>query len=298
MGKRDLAILIGLGLVGTALASLLGRAPATPQQPDGTTRRIVVASPAVCEIVYQLGCGDRVVGVSDYCVYPPEATRVARIGGYANPNRERIMALDVDLVITQGKHDLLEQLCHDQGIRFFSVEIESLEDIRRAMQTLGDLLEVPDRAAREVARMDAALEVIRNAAPQGHRPTVFMTLTRQPGKITGLMTPGSGTFLSDVVEVAGGRNVFHDAVGNWPTPSKEALVARKPDIILELYPETVSPEQAERLRADWKEMPELPAVRNGRIYYLGGDYVLLPGPRAVQTAFEMVLLFRGEVHHE
>lgn len=124
---------------------------------------------------------------------------------------------------------------------------------------------------------------------------VFLTFSRPPGKLTSLMTPGPGTFLSDLIEVAGGRNTFGDVKGGWPSVSKETLATRGPDVILELFPEGLDEKKRQTLRSDWNSLPSIPAVKTNRIHYLTGDFLLLPGPRAVKTAEAMARAIHPEI---
>jgi len=306
MGKRDLSLVTCLAAIGILLAILVNgvsdrSAKSETNQTAGigaAPRRIAIAAPSVCEIVFHLGCGEHVVGVSDFCTYPPEALTKEKIGGWLDPNRERIIALRPDLMMTQGKHESVATLCAERGIEFFTLEIDSLADIRAAMLAAGERLGAHKRADEAVRAWDATLEEIREREAGRPRPVVFLTFSRPPGKLTGLMTPGPGTFLADLIEVAGGENVFDDARTKWPTISKETLVVRKPDVILELFPEGLDDGKRKKLRADWQSLPNLPAAKNGRIHYLTGSHLLLPGPRALKTAEAMVRILHPEAFDE
>ena len=306
MKRRDVLLVLVLLLVGVVAAVFVQWADsagtpesqAAPASAPTSSRRIAIAAPSVCEIVFHLGCGDRVVGVSDFCTFPPEALKKEKIGGWLDPNRERIIALRPDLMMTQGKHESVATLCAERGIEFFTLEIDSLADIRGAMLAVGERLDADEQTTEAVRAWGATLARIRKRVANRPRPVVFLTFSRPPGKLTGLMTPGPGTFLADLVEVAGGENVFADARTKWPTISKETLVVRKPDVILELFPEGLDNGKREKLRADWQSLPNLPAVKNGRIHYLTGGHLLLPGPRALKTAEAMVRILHPEAFDE
>jgi iron complex transport system substrate-binding protein len=306
MGKRNVLLALGLAVVGFLLAGLINVISdqrITPRASQAgsiakTPRRIAVVTPSICEIVFYLGYGDQVVAVSDFCTYPPETRTRENVGGWINPNRERILTLHPDIIMTQGKHEIIANLCREQEIDFFTLEIETLPDIRAAMLAVGERLGANERTAEAVRDWDAALTRIRERVENYSRPSVFLTFSRQPGRLSGLMTPGAGAFLSDIIDLAGGRNVFSDAKGNWPTISKEALVMRGTEVILELSPEELTEEQRAALRADWNKLPSLPAVKTDRIYYLTGDYLLLPGPRVTQTAEAFARVLHPEAFRE
>jgi len=179
-------------------------------------RRIVCGSPAVTEIVFALGAGDRVVGVSDFTVSPPEALGKQRIGGLLNPNKERLTALEPDLIVTQGAHEALTSFARARGIRIHSVRLETLDDIEAAVGSLASLLGMPDRGRALVERIRAGLELLRACTASLPRPSVLVVFGRSPGDLSNLTTIGPGTFLDDLLERAGGRNVTHDALGPYP----------------------------------------------------------------------------------
>jgi iron complex transport system substrate-binding protein len=257
------------------------RAASAP--PDGTAadapQRIVCGSPAVTEIVFALGCGDRVVGVSDYTTYPPEAVRKPSIGGFMNPSRERLLVLEPDVILTQGEHAALAGFAGEYGIRFLSVKLDTLDDLYRAVASIADAVGAADRGRELARRLQADLAGVRQqvagAAPRG----VLFLFARTPGDLTGLTTIGPGSFLDAVIRIAGGTNVFGDAHGAYPQVSKETLLVRRPEVILEVDPGGLTEDKARRLRADWQKLPELPAVVHGRIVYLDEPYLLVPGPR-------------------
>lgn len=306
MRQRNDVLAVCFAVVGLLLAFLADAVYAPPEAAlvapvtggAEAPRRVAIATPSVCEIVFHLGAGDRVVGVSDFCTHPPEALEKEKIGGWLNPNRERILALKPDLVITQGKHEVMAKLCAEKGITFFSIEVSSLADIRASMLSIGSRLGVEERADEAARAWDEAIEEIRQRVANRPQPLVFLTISRTPGRLAGLMTPGPDTFLSDLISVAGGKNVFADAESKWPTISKEALVVRKPDMILEFSPADLDDEKRAALRADWKALPNLPAVKEGRVHILSGDHLLLPGPRAVDTVRTVAQVLHPEAFDE
>lgn len=249
-----------------------------------TPSRIVCASPALAEIVFALGCGDRVVGVSDYTEYPPEAARKDRIGGWINPNRERLLLLRPDIILFQGRHASLSAFAEEYGIRFHGVDLDTYEDLHLAIGSIAEVLSAVERGSdlQNLIR-DAVGRVRRRSAGVPPR-RVLLVLGRSPGSLTGLSTAGPGTFLDDMIRAAGGTNVFADAKGVYPSVSKESILVREPEVILEVNPGGWHADTIARLRSDWREFPDVPAVRNGRIAYLDDAYLLIPGPRIGQTA--------------
>ncbi len=260
--------------------------------------RMICASPSITEIVFSLGAGSRVVGVSAFSFYPPEAQAVTQIGGQINPNRERILSLEPDLVIIQGRHQMLDRFCREQGIPILSVEIDRIEHITSAIQRIGEVLDAETAAEHLATGIRQQLADLARKTQSRPPRSVFLGLGHTPGDLTGLMTTGSGTFLHELIELAGGRNIFADAPGTYPRISKEALVRRRPDVIIEVLAEGISPDNQVLLKADWERLATLPAVQAGRIHFLTDDYLLIPGVRIAQTAKRLAAAIHPELFEE
>lgn len=246
--------------------------------------RLITASPGITEIVYSLGMGDSIVGVSDFSIFPSDAENKPKIGGLFNPNMEILTALQPGLVITQGKHESLAKFCRDQEIDFLTVNLDSLEDVFTAIQIIGNKLNKKTKADLLVNRLKKDMDDIKEKTDLLNPKKVFITLGHTPGDLTGLMTTTSGTFLNEIIEIAGGINIFADLEGLYPHISKEALLMRQPDIIIEIFPEGFSVENKEMLKKDWERLNMLTAVRTGNIHYLTDDYLLIPGVRIPMAA--------------
>jgi len=260
---------------------------------DKDPQRIICATPGIAEIVFSLGCGDRVVGVSQFSTYPPEVKDKPVIGGLIDPNRERILVLNPDLFLTQGVHPSMAAFCREHGIQFLSVEIEKLADIPEAVLFLGKTLKVEAKAEELAGSITEGLRVIRNKVQGREKRTVFLSLGHTPGDLTGLMTTGKGTFLHELITDAGGINIFSDVKGKYPQISKESLVKRQPDLIIELN--GLPAGKLEFLKKDWDKLSVLTAVKKGRIYFLAEDYLLIPGVRVARTAERFARIIHPEV---
>jgi iron complex transport system substrate-binding protein len=260
--------------------------------------RIICAAPSITEMVFALGRGPAVVGVSDFSFYPPEAKNVARIGGLFNPSREKILALDPDLVVYQGKHRALAGFCQERSIPSLSLTIDCMTDITEAILTLGAALQTEEEAARLAENIRRELDELTSKTSTRPPRRVFLGLGHTPGDLTGLMTTSSGTFLHELLEAAGGSNIFADARGSYPRISKEALVQRRPEIIIEVLAEGLSPDNQKLLEEDWRRLTSLPAVRAGQIHFLSDDYLLIPGIRVTKTALRLASVIHPELFED
>jgi iron complex transport system substrate-binding protein len=261
-----------------AVLALAGCGGKSACEPVATTsaRRVVCGTPAVAEIVFALGCSERVVGVSEYTDWPPEAAEKPQIGGVMNPNRERILRLEPDLILSQGKAEALESFARSQGITFLALPLDTLDDLRAAIVGFAVGLGVEERGRALLAEMENGFAAI---ATCGAVP-VFIALSHAPGDLSGLMTSGPDTFLAQIVARAGGSNIFADVQASWPKISQESLIRRKPAIILDFQPGPVDEARRAALVADWEHLG-FPA---GQVRILTEAYLLKPGPRAAQSA--------------
>jgi iron complex transport system substrate-binding protein len=220
-----------------------------------------------------------VVGVGDYTSFPPEAVARPHLGGLFNPNLERAVSLKPDLaVLLPSERDLGAKL-KPLGVDLLIVRNESLADVERSFQTIADRCGVPAAGARLAAEWRAGLTLPPLPGPP---LKVMVSVGREPGKLGEITAAGPGTFLDELLHRLGAVNAFADSPTLYPQIGMEELVARRPDVILELRTESLTPAQSVAIVKDWQALPTLPAVRNGRVEVLSGNFVLTPGPRLPQ----------------
>ena len=278
-----LLFLAGLG-ISYALEGCTGRSVLSGGR-GGVPQRIIAMAPSVVETLYAVNAGDRVVGVGQHCFYPPEAKAKPRCGGDVDPNFERMLALQPDLVIVQGEADKVDAFCRRYGIGLLHVRIEDLESLEDGIRSIGHEVGCDDEATALLSAIQQDLEAVKRRVARQRRPKVFLCLGRQAGSLRSLFSVGGATFLSQVLAVAGGDNVLAAEAIRYPTVSKESLVGLAPDVILEIHAGSDLSEGVRRqLRDDWAVLGSLPAVRDGRIHILTDDYLLLPGPRVARIA--------------
>ena len=293
-GRQRLAIILALFAAGLGVWLVLARVGASAGGPpagqpaalaEPLPQRIIATAPSAIETLFALGAGGRVVGVGDFAVYPPEAKARPRVGGEFNPNFERLLTLEPDLIIAQGKAEALADFCQRHGIRILHTNMNALDTIRSGIRDLGRAVGREAEADRLVASLDLGLATVAWRVAGRPRPKVFLAMGHRAGSLTGLSTATGTSFLSQLVAFAGGDNLFADVQQWYPPVSKEALLQRAPDVILELHPGESLPESVQQqLIADWDAMPSLPAVRNRRIHVLTHDYLMIPGPRVARVA--------------
>ncbi|MHB8940615.1 MAG: ABC transporter substrate-binding protein [Desulfobacteria bacterium] len=244
-------------------------------------RRVVSLAPSLTEIVFLLGRGGSLVGVTRFCNFPAAASALPKIGGVSDPDVERIVALSPDLVLctTDGNPREKVRALEEMGIPCFAVAPQDLEAVFTAIERLGVLLGAADRGIAEAAALRRRAQRVRAAArgTDGASPGVLFVVSTAP-----VIAAGEGTFMDELVRLAGGRNAAARFSGRYPRLSVEELVAARPDVIF-----VAGMAGVERFPPEVTRWKEVPAFRDGAVITLDGDLVTRPGPRLV-TALERV----------
>jgi iron complex transport system substrate-binding protein len=261
-----------IALIALTLVASIARA-APPQ-------RIISLAPSITEILFALGVGDRVVGVSTYCDYPPEATRVDRIGTFLQPNVERILAKRPDLVIgvpSPSNRAPVERL-EDLGLHVLIVDPERIAAIEAAIHTIAGAVGVPAAGDKLVADMQREIDAVTARLDGAPRRSVLMLVGRSP-----FIAAGAGTYQDELITLAHGDNLAAPTAEAWPTVNLEYIVARAPQVIIDASMGSEEAPDHDAALAFWSGFPAIPAVRDRRIYGYRAYELLRPGPRAPAT---------------
>ena len=242
-------------------------------------RRIVSLSPAVTEMLFELGLGSRVAGVTDYCFYPDEVDDKLRVGGYLDTNYEAIIFLKPDLVVSPTEYDdEIKKLFEATEVDFMTVDTRTVEGILESMMAIGSKCGVEDRAESVVEEKRG--EIAAAGARARRRPSkrIMIVVGREKGSLEEVYIAGKSTFYNDLLEILNCENVYGEDGISYPTISVEAIMRFNPDIIIEMAPN--QPEAGTSgVAEEWRSLGTVNAVRNDDIYVLNGDYVSIPGPR-------------------
>ncbi len=266
-------------------------------------QRVVCLTPLGTETIYALAAEDKLVGISDFCDYPPETKNMRRVGGAIDTGFETITSLRPDLIIVLGRNAKVAEFCKNKGIKLLRIRMSDMDSLYNDVIRLGDVLGCPGRSRDLCRKMFDELLVIKSAVSQAveadGRPGVFLSLHRKPGSMSGLSTAGDKTCLTDLIEIAGGKNIFHDLEKPYSQISKESLLKRNPDMVIESCPyENISADQKEKLLTEWQQFPTLPAVKNNRIYFTHTDFIMRPGPRVGKIARTLAGMIHPEAFDE
>lgn len=254
---------------------------------EKTYARVVSLTPAVTEIIYALGREDRLIGVSKFCQYPPEAQEKMIVGGFYDANREVLVTLSPDVVFLQkGENDVQKNL-ENVGIRTHSLELRSVEAVYESIQQLGVMLQAEAEAETLVTEMKNRMETLRMNAEKMFpvRKRVLLVVGRNydgngPEEV---YITGNDGFCNALVEAAGGENAYTGRIP-FPKVSLEGILLMNPDVIVESVPEAsrrrISDEEIVR---EWKNV-DITAVKNGAIYLMDDRPALIPGVSMVGWA--------------
>jgi iron complex transport system substrate-binding protein len=270
-------------IVALLVAMAAAAAVATGAQPAGA-RRIVSIIPATTEMLFAMGAGDRVVAVGSYDRFPPEVDRRPRVGALLDPNVERILSLKPDLVILYGTQADLRAQLDRAGVPYYPYVHRGLPDISETIRSLGARVGIAADANALAARLESQLADIRRRVASRPRPRTLLVFGREPGTLRNIEASGGIGFLHDMLETAGGADVLADARQQSVMMSTELVLARAPEVIIELRYARGDATAASDLGV-WDALPSVPAVKNRRVVMLQGEEFVVPGPR-VATATE------------
>jgi iron complex transport system substrate-binding protein len=265
----------------------MGRAISIQKSPE----RIVSHVPSITEILFALGLGDRIVGVSDFCDYPEEAKTKPSVGSYFDPSIERIVALNPDLVLTDGHSEGVKQL-DSLGIAFLVIDPKDFDGIFNDIELLGKVTGTQGRAKKLIDDMKKDISRVVNRVKDASRVRVFYMFDATDLNLP--WTAGPGSFIDSLITMAGGENVAAKAVKAWVQFNMEAVVDANPEIIII----DASHGTAVIAPAKLREHPvwqRLTAVKENRIYLIDGDLVNRPGPRIVQGLEEIARILHPEL---
>jgi len=254
---------------------------------NGTPQRIVSLAPSNTEILFALGLGDKVVGVTDWCDYPPEALEKEKVGSYDTPDIEKIVALNPDLVLVAygTTMDVINSMV-GLGLTVFGIKTTDLDDLLNDIKTVGEITDTEVEAQSVTSEMESRIQAVTNQTEElEERPRVFYIVWHDP-----LWTAGPETFIHELIEKGGGVNICQNITG-YATITIEEVVARNPEVII-----------TSEWSFDWAmnetSLNSTDARQNGRIYQGDDDLVQRPGPRLVKGLEWFAYFIQPEIFEE
>lgn len=261
----------------------VGKRPETAGPPV----RIVSMAPSLTETLFALGVGERIAGVTRYCNYPVSAQAKPKVGGFLDPNYERILGIEADLVVLLPYHTDAASRLEQLGIPTLTVDHETVPQVLDSFETLAQVCGVPEAGAVLRGKVAAELDEVRERVAGLESPSVLLSVGRTlvSGRIDQVYVSGPNGWHGQLVEIAGGRNVLGETRLAYPMLSAEAILQLNPDVIIEIAdPESDDPQLAETLAASWRTLETVEAVRTDRVYIIHKNYAGVPGPRIGKLA--------------
>jgi iron complex transport system substrate-binding protein len=279
---RTLRRALGLAIIGGVLPIVAAVRAATPS-------RIVSTSPSITETLFALGLGDRVVGVSEYCRFPPAVLKLPKVGTFLKPDAELIAGLRPDLVFVHELSSGIDRRLAGLRIPFVVVDRGTLAGVFSSILQIAPAAGEPARGDVLVADIERRLRQVRHGAVDAARPRALFIIGRSPGMLTDLVAVGPGSYINDLIEIAGGRNVLAmQGQPEYPKISLETVLRLDPEVIVDTV-DMGETEAERRLRQPinerlWSAYPTLTAVKHRRVFAATTDALVVPGPRVVDAA--------------
>ena len=285
--RRQLVPILILVTIGTAIT----------QSPF--PQRIVSLVPAVTEILVSIGAGSELVGIGSFDQIPigsDQDNAVTRVGGLLDPDVERIFTLRPDLVVLYDTQTDLRQQLEKASIPILTYTHEGLTEVSDMIRLLGIRTGHSTEAETIATELEAGLVAIRRRVAGRPKPRTLLVFGREPLTLRNVYASGGVGFLQDMLEVAGGNNVFREIDSeNVSQVSSESILSAAPEIIIEIrYGENFPRNIVEDERDVWNQLSTLPAVRNNRIYFVTGNHFVVPGPRVVEATEELARMIHPD----
>ncbi len=246
--------------------------------------RIITLAPSLSEIVFALGKGDELVGVSEFSIWPKEVKNITKVGGYSNPSLERILSLNPTLVIGQGKYSHTINQIKQLGVKTLSLEMKSIKNIKDAIRKISN--ELKSDPAPLIDPIDKAIEKIKNAKNakdyiQGQRVLIIYGLSLDMNR--GMYIAGHNIFYEDIINLSGAKNAFRGEILSQPVIHYEGLLDLNPDIVILIHQEgTDGKIDQQRAKELWYNIP-INASKNKKIYIMQKTYLSIPSHRVAQS---------------
>lgn len=246
-------------------------------------QRIISMSPAITEILFELGVGHRIAGITDFCNYPEATSSIPRIGGLLNPNLESIVALKPDLIIYTKENRKIQEQTENLGIKMLKVDLINIENILKSILVLGNILETTETAQPLHDRLKQGIDLYRSKLDGQRRKSTLIVLGKADDPLRDLYGAGKGTFLDELLTMAGGDNILNNSMAIYPKLSKEFVIAQSPEVIIEAIPRSQFPLEEQLVhKARWQLFSTIRAVKDDNVHFVAYDYILIPGPRLLK----------------
>lgn len=258
--------------------------------------RIISTSPSITESLFAIGLGKNVVGVTEYCNYPREALKIAKIGGFIDPNPEAIVRLKPDIIFVHDDRRQQFRRLEQIGLRVVVIRQRSVDDIMNVLLQMGKACNALPKAEAVVRSMRQKIAHIQRKTAGKDKPSVLICVGMGGSPLDRVYVAGRKNFFNDIIEMVGGVNACHDSVMEMPSMTAEGLIRLNPRIVIDLVPNTTAyRSNVGEEKAKWKKLTLLGAVRNNKVFILTKEYIVVPGPRFINTLDDVARIVHPEI---
>jgi iron complex transport system substrate-binding protein len=253
-------------------------------------QRIISLVPALTEMLYAIGAGPQMIAVSSYDEYPPEVNALPKVGALIDPDTERIFSLKPDLVVTYGSQTDLQAQLDRASIPFFNYRHGGLPHIMTTMRELGARTGHATGAEAAARAIELRIAAVQAEVKGARRPRTLLVFGREPRTLRNIYATGGRGFLHDMLEAAGGDDIFSDIDRESVQATTELILARAPEVILELRADGFRDREGFGMKMEiesWSPLASVPAVKNSRVIILTGKGLVVPGPRVADGVEQM-----------
>ncbi len=290
------AIILGSFWISDWLNSKSNTPKPSDQLPQ-ITQRIISLAPSITEILFALGLGDQVVGVTRFCQYPTAVSTITKVGGYSDPSYETIVALQPTLIVSLTEHEKARRQLAPFNINNITLNNSSIEGIIDSIETVGAATNRLQNAQRLAKSLREEIKQITEKTSQLRRPRILITVGRQPEdkQISDIFVAGNDEFYSQMITIAGGQNAYQGDMA-FPTLSGEGIINLNPDIIIDIIP-NLNEQSITQLSIlnQWKESYDISATRNNQVHVLTDNYMVIPGPRFIQIIRQLLRIIHPNI---
>ena len=243
-------------------------------------QRIISMSPSITEILFAIGAKKQIVGVTQFCNYPESAKSISRIGGLLNPSKEQIITLKPDLIIFHYDSQKFSNFAKQLDIHTITVSFNNLKDIFDSIEKIGQATGNLAGARKTVKIMREQIEGYRKTLKTLKPKSTLLILGDSPDPMRDLYAVGEGSFLDELLVIAGGINIIRNPPTLYPKVSREYIISESPEVILVVGPSTnINEAKFSADKGEWLKLSSVKAVQNQRVHYIGSNFILIPGPR-------------------
>ena len=266
-----------------------------------TYNRIISLSPNITEILFELGLGEKIVGVTKYCNYPEAAKQISKVGGYFDPNFEAIISQKPDLVLILPEQENVKEFLIELNLLYLVINNKTVSDILEGIKIIGNTFGKSDLSEKLLFNLKSRLEKIKSKTNNTTKPAVLITVGRAlgTGGLTDVYAAGKYTYFDELINLAGARNVVEIKNIAYPQLSIEGILHLNPDIIVDFATGFKNQNLTEyQVLKDWDSLRDINAVKNQHVYVRDQSYAVIPGPRFIILLEDLAQIFHPEIDWE